>query len=280
MMSHRFNDPVHKRGNPPNFRLKKSVTVTQEVNDANTDLLVGELVAQTYRLVHKALPWQAQMCPRAFEDLEATRSKYFSQISNNMLMGYQLKEKELQKAKFSKEKELISLFELEETDLVAKAESYEKATAALIQTEEAGRVYTKEIKEKELRAARRSSLLHEIDSIEQTILNNSLEFEFSMRSDPTNNPLLSKRGLLTMNQNAQRNNALENVSSLARGSDAREDAYFWLSSAGEAALVKQFVKDEEARVAKHVDDQASLAASLNDDEIFRIKESFLSEYTR
>ena len=49
----------------PNYRLAKQSTVTEEVTDANSELLMGELVAQTYRLIRKALPWQAQMCPRA-----------------------------------------------------------------------------------------------------------------------------------------------------------------------------------------------------------------------
>ncbi|GMI41116.1 hypothetical protein TrCOL_g12443 [Triparma columacea] len=280
MVSYMLNDPVHMRGNPPNFRLKKSVNITQEVNDANTDLLMGELVSQSYRLVHKVLPWQAQMCPRAFEDLEAARSKYFFQIANSMLIGYRHKEQDLQKAKFKKEKESMQLFLFEEAERVSKAESYEKATASLIQNEETGRVLANEAGEKKLRAVRRSAHLHEIDAIEQTILNNSLEFEFSMRSDPSNNPLLSKRGLLTMNQTVQRNNAIENVSRLSKSSNSREDAYFWLLSAGEAAMVKQFVELEESRVRKHVEAQANLAASLGDDEMSRIKSSLLSEYHR
>ncbi|GMI04204.1 hypothetical protein TrRE_jg1816 [Triparma retinervis] len=264
----------------PPVGMFQSVNITQEVNDANTDLLMGELVSQSYRLVHKVLPWQAQMCPRAFEDLEAARSKYFSQISNSMLIGYHHREQKFQRAKFLKEKELMQLFQLEEAERVTKAESYEKATASLIQTEETGRVFTNENREKEHRAARRSALLHEIDAIEQSILNNSLEFEFSMRSDPSNNPLLSRRGLLTMNQNAQRSSALENVSSLYKKNDSREDAYFWLLSVGEAALVKQFVDSEESRVRKYTKAQADLAASLGDDEISRIKSSLLSEYHR
>jgi hypothetical protein len=83
---------------------------------------MGELVSQSYRLVHKVLPWQAQMCPRAFEDLEAARSKYFFQIANSMLIGYRHKEQDLQKAKFKKEKESMQLFLFEEAERVSKAE--------------------------------------------------------------------------------------------------------------------------------------------------------------
>ena len=101
-----------------------------------------------------------------------------------------------------------------------------------------------------------------------------------MRTNAGNNPLLSRRGLLTMNQTAHRENAFLDIASMEKCSNAREDAYLWLSSASEAALAKQFVTTEEDRVRAHNNHQADLASSINADEISRFKATLTSEYSR
>lgn len=83
---------------------------------------MGELVAQTYRLIRKSLPWQAQMCPRAFEDLEILRSKHFQKTESNILIGYKNKQGALQKKKFSDERGIAVMFERNETARVRRAE--------------------------------------------------------------------------------------------------------------------------------------------------------------
>ena len=83
--------------------------------DANSELLLSELIAQTYRLIQKTLPWQAQMCPRAFEDMEILRQRFLSKFESNLLVGYKKNESATQKNFLEDETTSINLFKKEET---------------------------------------------------------------------------------------------------------------------------------------------------------------------
>ena len=66
-----------------------------------------------------------------------------------------------------------------------------------------------------------------------------LKFEKEVRDTEDNRSNLGNRGILTLKISNTRMQSLEEVSAKVKLSSVWEDALFWLTSCGEAAVVKQ-----------------------------------------
>jgi len=220
---------------------------------ANEELLLSELIAQTYRLIQKCLPWQAQMCPRAFEDLEILRFRHLTNIEEGRVKEFKRREWKKRKEFIRDEGEACSLWWAEECARVARLEENDDALTRIVRQEEADRVSEREAVELAGALARVNDCLSFADRLEAESLKDEVAHEIAMRCSLANDTALSKRGLQAL-QTVTTNTA--NCTKIARATlhfSRREEAYLWLSSAGSAALTKFYVMEEESRLASAVD---------------------------
>ena len=137
-------------------------------------------------------------------------------------------------------------------------------------------VFTSQESTKASRESRASELYSSIDAAEEKLLEIELKFEASVRDGADTS--LSNRGISTLQMSSDRMQSLEEVSEKLKLSAVKEDAFFWLTSCGEAALVKQWFEEETKRVEIVVEAEAELANSIHVDENDRVKESLMKSY--
>ncbi|GMH86774.1 hypothetical protein TrVE_jg733 [Triparma verrucosa] len=87
---HNFQHQLHSvaaHQRHPELQAEENLLRDRRGNNANDEFLMGELVAQNYRVIRKVLPWQGQMCPGAFKDMESARLKWFNRLEENVLLA-------------------------------------------------------------------------------------------------------------------------------------------------------------------------------------------------
>ncbi|GMH92889.1 hypothetical protein TL16_g12481 [Triparma laevis f. inornata] len=210
--------------------------------------------------------------------ISTVTEEWFKKYEDNVLFGFKTQQEQLQEEKFKDEKTRDIVFTKEEADRVQRHEENEASLTSIIQSNEKARVSEKDNLIKLGQQQRASELYSTIDGAEEDLLEEELKFEREVRDTEDNKSNLGNRGILTLKMSNTRMQSLEEVSAKVKLSSVWEDALFWLTSCGEAAVVKQCFEEEVMRVGSVVKAEAELVEERCVDENDRVKESLMKSY--
>ena len=195
------------------------------------------------------------------------RGRVFGRVGEGLGEGFRRKEVVVEKVWVARTVEGMKVYEMEERERVEELERKRGEVRRGIMREEVKRVERGERREEAGRRARRGSLLSDLDFHDAEMLCKSLSFENTTRDVGA---AMATRGLKTMTYLRSRDVLFADMVAKQVHFGTREDAYFWLQSAGEAAVKKEFAQTEEWRLVEEAEREREVTKGVVEKEVERV----------